>query len=621
MERDTFGTFTANFVGNNGDSIVFAMIRCPSYNPDRSLHEYAATYVPALGVYEVSVRPATGEPNTAAQATPPSNTAAAGQTGSAAPSISYDGEFNWMDEADELEGLYPTDMELEMHSQETKSQPSIPMDVGGSSTREEQDIPVELQHSEIRTTASTAEPDPNVNYFTNDFGHLLNLPNYDSIHHWNFQGIPMKIPSATPPEDSLWFALRYSELPTPHHEFGRQRVLLGQATKLIDPVQYTGSGDIPLVTGSQLQASLRSCVQKAYINHGTWQSEVVEDESQRPLGVDEMDVWTWHAWTSPAVPAPARGEELQNSEYLINDDGRVHHSPKSDWTVPGLSNLCYVETDGSIDEAESGGESPDECALINSESESEKAEPTTPESSSHVGEVVRLLNEGPDQEEELELGERAADDSMHASLCWEGIDTEALTREYEAFLQQKECHVAASPPEVTPTAEEKDSIGDAENVAIYEESSGSDQPLGEDLNDNSSMSSEDSLWSLFNDREEPNTSVERAPTLAHDELQAPKNTTARVEPPASHNPVAYVRLPTAVEGSSTPLGLPHETPMASEQTKCKAPPSEAPPDVIGWEKGDDCPLYQRGNELAVRAIGRRLAAAFEGWSWGVVLGR
>ena len=96
------------------------------------------------------------------------------------------------------------------------------------------------------------------------------LPEY---HHINYLGQRVHDRSATPPEVSMWAAIRCATL---YHEMKIPRasihnlVLAWQAWKYIDPFYYCGPLDLIKITSAKMRDLVIGYVYKTYEPHGTW---------------------------------------------------------------------------------------------------------------------------------------------------------------------------------------------------------------------------------------------------------------------------------------------------------------------------------------------------------------
>ena len=133
--------------------------------------------------------------------------------------------------------------------------------------------------------------------------HLAKHPNTQSkcdnvlvpfpVHHENYLGWPIGHKNSTSPEISLWVTHFASKKNAPFHRFSRQGVLASQATKTVDPFQYTGPKQyLKTLTGTKLQDAIARHVNRVYTNKGTWQCSHYEHHEGVPKQHSDVEDFT-----------------------------------------------------------------------------------------------------------------------------------------------------------------------------------------------------------------------------------------------------------------------------------------------------------------------------------------
>ena len=305
--------------------------------------------------------------------------------------LTMDDDYDWAEEVEELVALHPTSTELEfdivqhkrtnaatLESQEATND-SLLLDWSDEAEELAALHPTlsELEHMEKTNQTTLATQEEVSMPFPTPEGPSPN------IHHINYQGTPVTRRSSTFPEVSAWFAARQPWLKKTGYGINRRRVTIGQASKYIDPVVYTGphgsmiDGTEP---GTRFCTAMSGLVQKAYQPVGLWLSDKYEHPEVPPTIVSATDPGVWNKDTFEELPDPCTGTECY-PEIIVNDDGRVHlpRLPK-DFHGHDESRLCFVEhseveeQSEAVEEKEAGEEEEEAEEVDEDDNEEEEAE-------------------------------------------------------------------------------------------------------------------------------------------------------------------------------------------------------------------------------------------------------
>ena len=139
-------------------------------------------------------------------------------------------------------------------------------------------------------------------------------------HHVNYLNYPVKTKTSTSPEISLWltnFACRRNASFDP---LTRQGVLVSQATKHIDPYQYTGPPEfLDVYSGTQLQNAITGYVNRVYSPRGSWQPWEYRDEAV-PMLPDRVAWYTNFEHGYQGMQLPYFLEARDHEDVVVNGD-------------------------------------------------------------------------------------------------------------------------------------------------------------------------------------------------------------------------------------------------------------------------------------------------------------
>lgn len=166
------------------------------------------------------------------------------------------------------------------------------------------------------------------------------------FHHLNFLGQRVFTKSATSPELSLWLAISSSRMSL-FPSCTRRGVIASQATKLIDPIQYTGPLDILKLSGTKLRNAVTGFVEKVYYPNGTWRFEESEEDEIPPREIDENSVcWDNRNLEFRQMQKPYFMGPESFGDIVVND-GNASHPLAQTYTRAlsrrAPSKLCFVE--------------------------------------------------------------------------------------------------------------------------------------------------------------------------------------------------------------------------------------------------------------------------------------
>ena len=116
---------------------------------------------------------------------------------------------------------------------------------------------------------------------------------HSTLHHESYLGQPIKHKTSTSPEISLWVTLFASRKNAPFPPFTREGVLASQATKFVDPYQYTGPQHLlDKFTGTKLQNEIAGYVNRIYTGEGSWQYWHYEHHEGVPKRHSDVEDYT-----------------------------------------------------------------------------------------------------------------------------------------------------------------------------------------------------------------------------------------------------------------------------------------------------------------------------------------
>lgn len=171
------------------------------------------------------------------------------------------------------------------------------------------------------------------------------------FHHINFLGNRVSTKSATLPELSLWLAITSSRK-LPFNPLTRQGVIAAQATKLIDPIQYTGPTDVLQLSGTKLLNAVTGFVEKVYHPIGSWRFDTGGEDEIPPRALD-YDNWMWDnsALEFEQMQKPHFVDPEADGDVVLNDDNKagpmlVRSVYKAPRPQSARSKLCIVERAG-----------------------------------------------------------------------------------------------------------------------------------------------------------------------------------------------------------------------------------------------------------------------------------
>ena len=110
-------------------------------------------------------------------------------------------------------------------------------------------------------------------------------------HHLNFLSQWVMLKSATPPEVSLWAAIRCYELYKANklpRATSSKAVLISQAWKYVDPWTYAGPQALLKLKGIELRNAVVGLVEKVYHPFGTWGFDHYDEDENVPLSATQV---------------------------------------------------------------------------------------------------------------------------------------------------------------------------------------------------------------------------------------------------------------------------------------------------------------------------------------------
>lgn len=150
----------------------------------------------------------------------------------------------------------------------------------------------------------------------------------NSYHHENYLMHPVEDKTSTPPEVSLWVTHLARRKKVIFDPLSRKGVLAAQATKTVDPYQYTGPQDfLNIYSGTQLRNAIVGYVNRVYLPSGSWQYWEYQDEAA-PMLPSDVEWFTNAEDGYKGMQPPYFVDPCDGRDMIVNGDCGIHGPPR-----------------------------------------------------------------------------------------------------------------------------------------------------------------------------------------------------------------------------------------------------------------------------------------------------
>ena len=175
-------------------------------------------------------------------------------------------------------------------------------------------------------------------------------------HHLNYLSQWVMLKSATPPEVSLWAAIRCYELYKANklpRATSSKAVLISQAWKYVDPWTYAGPQALLSLRGTELRNAVVGLVEKVYHPFGTWGFDHYEEDENVPLSATQVQKFSSY-YSAEKREAhfdalkPYSLDPRDDCTYVAQNGPWLSSPPKP----PKPSPLRFAKTTDDVDDTE-----------------------------------------------------------------------------------------------------------------------------------------------------------------------------------------------------------------------------------------------------------------------------
>lgn len=161
--------------------------------------------------------------------------------------------------------------------------------------------------------------------FTAPYKKDTNSGQVEMLHHFNCYGEPVYCKSNTSPEVSLWaFHQPYKNF----RKDSRERVLVSQAYKFVDPYFHHGPPENLHERGLKLREIVTGWVEKVYTLSGTWVCDRHDRDETVPITWEE--VGRRYGWVHPSCQMPKNyGTVDPQEDELVEKENDDFYGPES----------------------------------------------------------------------------------------------------------------------------------------------------------------------------------------------------------------------------------------------------------------------------------------------------